>query len=613
MAIVTMPVLADRRMRWSPFNAPKLGFRWRTIYRFGIAEAVALALFVLVAAIAVHYHEPWDDEAQAWLIARDNSVWQIVRYRLHYEGAPPAWHLLLHAFHNVGGTYAGIGWLSMVAAAGGVYVWLRWSPFPAVLRFLVPFTFFFAYQYAAVARSYVLFPLLTFSICVLYKRKRTVVWFALFAGLLANVSVQGFIVATVIAGLYLFDIYKANRLATVRGERRKIIPRRRLAASAALFAVFACTSIYGALPAPDLDFAIGDQVSTGTVHRTLVRLIGETPRNAPKPPREPPMVMRVPASDVAKQPASPNWHTQPRLWLRSVVEAPSAHTDNAILLWIIPSLGPPLLEIANVATWPLANSNLLACTFLLASVWWFRTRRALRMLLPWLALIAAGQVFWTAEQHGGLLLIALIAGVWLAADNSLNPAVFPPSETVFVGLFVIVLVNQIAWSVSSIHAEVVGPYDPGVETARWLKEHPVPRVAAFGFHTVSIQPWYPATPFFNVPTSWWQWSSNVEVDGIHRQIIASHPDVVVYGMEFLGYGQVREQWLPMNHLPLNEMLKLPGDPIARDLKQHGYRETHVFCGTRFTRLASGPQNCQLVFEPFDQAAVANDASSAPGR
>jgi hypothetical protein len=146
MAIVTMPVLADRRMRWSPFNAPKLGFRWRTIYRFGIAEAVALALFVLVAAIAVHYHEPWDDEAQAWLIARDNSVWQIVRYRLHYEGAPPAWHLLLHAFHNVGGTYAGIGWLSMVAAAGGVYVWLRWSPFPAVLRFLVPFTFFFAYQ-----------------------------------------------------------------------------------------------------------------------------------------------------------------------------------------------------------------------------------------------------------------------------------------------------------------------------------------------------------------------------------------------------------------------------------------------------------------------------------
>jgi len=65
-----------------------------------------------------------------------------------------------------------MGWISAVIAAAGVYVLLRFSPFPFVLRALLPFTYFIAYQYAVVSRSYVLFPVLCFGVAAVYRLAR---------------------------------------------------------------------------------------------------------------------------------------------------------------------------------------------------------------------------------------------------------------------------------------------------------------------------------------------------------------------------------------------------------------------------------------------------------
>ena len=61
---------------------------WRKKYGFGRVEAAVLALYAVVLAVAIPFHEPWADEAQAWVLARDSSLWEIFRYRLHYEGTP---------------------------------------------------------------------------------------------------------------------------------------------------------------------------------------------------------------------------------------------------------------------------------------------------------------------------------------------------------------------------------------------------------------------------------------------------------------------------------------------------------------------------------------------
>ena len=68
---------------------------WRKSYGFGGVEAAVLALYAAVLGVAIPFHEPWADEAQAWVIARDSKFWELFRYRLHYEGHPADWYFLL--------------------------------------------------------------------------------------------------------------------------------------------------------------------------------------------------------------------------------------------------------------------------------------------------------------------------------------------------------------------------------------------------------------------------------------------------------------------------------------------------------------------------------------
>jgi len=341
-------------------------------------------------------------------------------------------------------------------------------------------------------------------------------------------------------------------------------------------------------------------VSSGVVHRVLLRLIGETPRNAARPPREQPL------PGLQDDWTPPHWRTEPRASLALMIYPREAPANHFLVHWLFRTFGPPLLEVLNLMTWPLANSNLLACAFWVLAFAWLRARRSLPMLLPWLALMAAGQVLWTAEHHAGMLLVALVAVIWLAAET--GPVAPPRLDSAFVLVFAAILVVQIGWSVRSLAADVHGSYDPGPETAQWLKKNAKPRMAAFGFATVSIQPWFSSSPFFDVPASWWQWTSNVEVDGIHRQIVATRPDLVVYGVEFPGRDQIRDQWLPLTHISEAEERLLPRDHIVKDLRDHGYRETHRFCGTRFVRFSSAYRVCDLVFEPVPQSEIKFDAA-----
>ena len=159
---------------------------------FGWLEAAVLAVYCGMVAWTIPNHEAWADEAQAWLIASNASAGEIFHHLLHYEGTPGLWHGLLLVLVKMHVTYAGMHWVCGGIAAVGVAVWLRWSPLPLALRVLMPFTFFVAYQFAVVARSYVLFPVLVFGLCAAMRsgRPRPVV-VAVLAALMAHVSLHG--------------------------------------------------------------------------------------------------------------------------------------------------------------------------------------------------------------------------------------------------------------------------------------------------------------------------------------------------------------------------------------------------------------------------------------
>jgi len=134
-----------------------------------LAIFTTLAAYCTVILVGVSHHAPWADEAQAWVLSRDLGYRYLIFHQIAYEGHPPLWFTILwvvnHWFHL---PYQSIGWIGGFCAIAGCWLFCRYSPFPLWVRILFPFTYFIAFQYAVVARDYVLLPLLTFAAALFF-------------------------------------------------------------------------------------------------------------------------------------------------------------------------------------------------------------------------------------------------------------------------------------------------------------------------------------------------------------------------------------------------------------------------------------------------------------
>ncbi len=160
---------------------------------------LALVGYGILVLAAVHRHEPWADEAQSWLLARDASLLHLWGTLLHYEGTPGLWQTLVHVLIGLGLPYSAYGFVSASLGFAAVYFLLRYAPLPFYIRLLLPFTYYLCYQYAVIARSYALIAPLLFAIAAIYPyaRSRPALTTALLA-LLAGVSVHGFLISACI-------------------------------------------------------------------------------------------------------------------------------------------------------------------------------------------------------------------------------------------------------------------------------------------------------------------------------------------------------------------------------------------------------------------------------
>jgi len=51
-------------------------------------------VYIAIIFITGYHHEPWADEAQAFLHARDFSISELIFEKLKYEGHPILWYFL---------------------------------------------------------------------------------------------------------------------------------------------------------------------------------------------------------------------------------------------------------------------------------------------------------------------------------------------------------------------------------------------------------------------------------------------------------------------------------------------------------------------------------------
>jgi hypothetical protein len=161
------------------------------------AKVVLLVGWALITAVVAAHHEPWRDEADAWLFARDfDPLTGDLRRATACVGMPALWFAVLMPLPKGGLPYWSMTAASWLITALAVWLLVWRSPLPAVLRALLPFSYLLGYEYPVVARSYGLSVLLLFLCAHLHPTRRDrPLATGLLIGLLANTSAHGFFIA----------------------------------------------------------------------------------------------------------------------------------------------------------------------------------------------------------------------------------------------------------------------------------------------------------------------------------------------------------------------------------------------------------------------------------
>lgn len=574
----------------NPFNLMKI-FKVRESASFGPLEGLSLALYSVILAIASSHHEAWLDEAQAWLIARDCSLREIFLKRLHYEGTPGLWHLYLWVLARLHVSYAGMHWISAGLAVFAIFLLLRYSPFPAAIRLLLPFTFFLQYQFSVIPRSYLFFVIAVFAMAALFSRPQPKpVSFSLIAGLMANTSLFGAVAAFGFELSYLISLHKRRKLDSrivssdwlLRSIRRGVI----------LFLALFIVAIYTAIPTPDESYG-RLAVKNQRIEHLLYSMILLPP---PRADAAHLAVSSAPPTDPAPDLLQHNSNSlHDRLW-RFLVLRQGISKANLLAR----KLGFRLYITYCVLAYPVASQNWIALPFLVLCASFFIWRRQVYLLwgLVFLGLFCV--LLQVAPHHAGLVWIALVAALWIALTT--RPRVDPPQWLVmtFFVAFLMVVAGQILWSIHAVRTDYRSNYDGSKDAADFiLRLPPGKQIAAFTHHTAAIQPYFPRNPFFNEPTTYWMWSKADDPDQSFSRVLAHHPDLVVIADSRSG-----------DELVENQLLRLRADrvlePPTVDLRALSrYSFVARFCGQLYIRLGYEQQICYLFFVPNTSGAAAS--------
>ncbi len=204
--------------------------RGRTAYvsrpdssRGAAASLAVLAAFVGLGLAGVLHHEPWRDELEIWLIARDSASLAALLRNMGTEGHPVLWYLVNFALTRVTHDPLAMQLANLAIGSAAALVFFRAAPFGLAARLLFVFGYYALFEFTVIARSYALELLLLFSFCARASRHdgRIDLFGAGLLGLLANTNLFGtiFVVALVANdALEALRSQRTGRLARLRAR-----------------------------------------------------------------------------------------------------------------------------------------------------------------------------------------------------------------------------------------------------------------------------------------------------------------------------------------------------------------------------------------------------------
>jgi hypothetical protein len=537
--------------------------------RWGAWETAALLLYCAVVGLGIHQHVPWVDESQAWMLAREVSLPTLLGHGLHYEGTPGLWHCLLKLFQLLHLSFTAARWIAGGIAASGVAVLLAYAPFPRMIRLLLPFSFFLAYQDAVIARSYVLFAVFAFTAAALLRSARPrPLRLAVVLGLMANISLHALIASLSLA------------IVAVGLWRHRLPKDSRRFAGLLLLAFFWAGAVTSMAPARDVDFSAGNNV-----WRSLAKVANDLGIHTVAPPA-------ITSLDMAGLPRAP---------LPVHVREAGARTWHKAA------------RTLAVLTYPLSSYRWLALLLvaLVVAQTWLRpagSEAASGMgplaLVPYLLMVAAFTSLYLEPRHAGMVFTVFVVSAWLGwPARPANSGAKLVLQRLTAAAFALMLALQLGWTGHALWSEHRLGYSPDRETADYLKQHldqnsASPQVAGFYYYSAGPLLYFNRNLYFNQPAHrYWSWSTAMRSEATVQEILVQHPRFIIIGGDESGPdAEITRDWTP--NTPPEPGVRLKDVFFVGDyFRHHGYHETHLFCGYSWMRASYAERVCDSVLEP----------------
>ncbi len=167
---------------------------------------LALAGFVAVSTVLMFLHEPWRDEVQPWLIARNSDSLSALVHNTRAEGHPLLWFLVLWIPAHLTRSFLALQAIHLAIATAAAACVLWRAPFSRWQRVAFVFGYFPLYEYGPIARNYAPGMLLLFIGLILASRRpRPYVPLALVIVLMASTSAYALIIGAALGTAVVID------------------------------------------------------------------------------------------------------------------------------------------------------------------------------------------------------------------------------------------------------------------------------------------------------------------------------------------------------------------------------------------------------------------------
>jgi len=154
-------------------------------------------LYMITTGYAIIHHELWGDEIHSWNIAKVSGSFFDLITNTRYEGHPPVWYFILWTISKFTHNPHYIQVVQLIMAGSVVFLVLFYSPFPFITKLLIPFGYFFLFEYGVLSRNYAVGIFLAFCICIIIRRdfKYKLLWYYALLFFMSNTHLLALLLA----------------------------------------------------------------------------------------------------------------------------------------------------------------------------------------------------------------------------------------------------------------------------------------------------------------------------------------------------------------------------------------------------------------------------------